>query len=195
MRSPPRRWAEYLDTVEHYSRGVLAVANYDFDPATGLLELTNSQDLEPLYRFPDLSCQADYLLRITRECAEVTLGRELEYLERMDRAQLTLQERLNLPAHRLSRLLLIHQTGGRLSHESWRAEFADLADEAVQAAEQHYVRAFPGRRDRQGCRVGTEHPCRDSAPARQRRTGRAIPKCTRPWAPRGPSTRVVAARP
>jgi len=137
---------EYVETLERHSRPIRELADYDFDPMTHELKLHNTTELEPLYRYPDLTHQTAYLMQVTRECADVALVHELDYLDRMDRARKSLRETLDLPDRRLNLLLaIIHQNNGRLSSNKRSSEFSDLTDAEVRDAESHYRQAFGNR--------------------------------------------------
>jgi hypothetical protein len=141
-----KRLREYVEALDHHSRPILELADYDFDALTGAMRLNNPEELEPLFRFPDLTCQTLYLMQVTQECANVELVQELDYLDRMDRASRTLREVLDLPDRRLNLLLaIIHQNGGRLSSNKRQSEFADLDDTEVAEAERTYQNAFAQR--------------------------------------------------
>ena len=138
-----KRLKEYNEALEHHSKPIRELANYDFDPMTHEMRLHNPQLIEPLFRYPDLTQETLYLMRVTRECADVTLVRELDHLDRMERAKTALRETLDLPDRRLNLLLaMIHQNGGKLSANKRRGEFSDLDDQEVADAEGYYRTAF-----------------------------------------------------
>lgn len=146
-----KRLHEYIEALERFSRPIRELADYDFDPMTHELKLHNASELEPIYRYPDLTHQTLYLMQVTRECADVALVHELDYLDRMDRAKKALRETLDLPDRRLNLLLaIIHQSNGRLSSNKRSSEFADLSDADVQEAESHYRQAFGENSQRLG---------------------------------------------
>lgn len=133
---------QYKTALEHYSKPIRNLANFDFDQKDNMV-LHNAEMLEPLYRFPDLSCQANYLYETTRTCAEQVVVRELDVLRRFDEARLSLREVLDLQDQRLNQLLgLIHQNGGKLSANKRKSMYSDLTDDEVAAAEQQYSKAF-----------------------------------------------------
>lgn len=138
-----KKLREYSQALDRHSRAVLELADYDFDPLTRLMRLHNAEELEPLYRYPDLTAQTEYLFQVTRECADVALVGELDQLDRMERAKIRLRETLDLPDRRLNLLLaVIHQNGGHLSANKRSGEFFDLDDAEVAEAERCYGAAF-----------------------------------------------------
>jgi Fic family protein len=138
-----KRLREYGEALERHSRPVLKLADYSFDPMTHLLNVHNAGELEPLYRYPDLTGETVYLMQVTRECAEVALVQEIDHLDRMERAKKQLRETLDLPDRRLNLLLaIIHQNDGKLSTNKRASEFPDLDAAEIAEAERCYRVAF-----------------------------------------------------
>lgn len=138
-----KRLLEYTEALERHSRPVCDLAEYDFDPLTKRMVLENADVLEPLYRYPNLTAQTQFLMAVTQECANEALVQELAHLDSMERAKLRLRETLDIEDRRLNLLLaMIHQNAGRLSNNKRTGEFYDLDDAEVAYAEQCYRMAF-----------------------------------------------------
>lgn len=138
-----KRLKEYEDALDEHSRPIRELADHDFDPMDHKLILHNAAVLEPLYRYPNLTAQAKFLMSVTRECTNEALVHELDHLDRMDRARRELRETLDIEDRRLNLLLaMIHQNSGKLSRTKRQSQFLDLDDGEVAQAEQCYANAF-----------------------------------------------------
>lgn len=137
---------KYRAALEAHSKPISRLARLRFDVDAQVLEILNKDDVEPLYRYPDLTRQTEYLYLVTLQCAETEIVHEVDTLARMERARLQVREQLDLPDRRLNELIgLMHQNGGRLSKSKRASRFQDLEDAEVEHAEECYREAF--RRD------------------------------------------------
>ncbi len=138
--------ATILDDMPGYDQALEAFANSIMRRATyklsigGQLTLENPAELEPAWRYPDLTPQVEYLHSVmARTIAE--LPEELNFLRRHDLARAEVRRVVDLPDRRLTSLLRwLDDGGGRLSKNK-RKQFAELSDDEVQRVQAAYADA------------------------------------------------------
>ena len=134
----------YDVALEDFSRKILALANYTID-GKGVMTVTNHDQLETYYRFPDLTPQVEYLFTTIAQTIRTELPAELEFLRKFDLAHTAIRQIVDMPDKKL-RLLhnLLRQNKGRLSKNK-RADFSELSDKEVEAIEAAFTEAFQDR--------------------------------------------------
>ena len=130
----------YDEALEDFSLRTMAKSVYTTNDA-GAVTLTNPAEVEPLWRFPDLTRQVEYLMTVMARAIEA-LPKELGYLRRYDRARAEIRGVVDLPDQRLNSLMKwLEAGGGKLSHNK-RKQFAELTDEEIAGVEQAYADGF-----------------------------------------------------
>ena len=112
-------------------------------PAAGLPgnSLNHPLELEPMWRFPDLTPQVEYLFVVMGQAIKA-LPKELGCLRNHDRAREAIRGVVDIPDQRLGSLLhWLGEGGGRLSITQ-RKPFAELSDEEIAGVQQVYAEAF-----------------------------------------------------
>jgi Fic family protein len=130
----------YDEALRDFSVRTMAKSVYTTNES-GAVTLTNPGEVEPLWRFPDLTRQVEYLMTVMSRAIEV-LPKELDYLRRYDRARAEIRGVVDLPDQRLNALLQwLDAAGGKLSHDK-RKQFAELTDEEIAGVERAYADGF-----------------------------------------------------
>jgi Fic family protein len=130
----------YDEALEDFSLRTMGKSVYTADDA-GAVTLTNPAEVEPLWRFPDLTRQVEYLMTVMSRAIEV-LPKELEYLRHYDRARAEIRGVVDLPDQRLNSLMKwLDNGGGKLSHNK-RKQFAELTDAEIADVERAYAEGF-----------------------------------------------------
>lgn len=134
-----RNLRAYDETLERYARRVLPLLSYTLD-RDGAMRVTN--DSAFLYRFPDLTSQAEALFAFIRETVQRDLPAELEYLATFDNARSQLRRVVDMPERRMDLFLrLCLQGKGRLSLKK-RTMFAEITDAELARLERIVRRAL-----------------------------------------------------
>jgi hypothetical protein len=129
-----RKRDEYDRALERFSRPLLALADYTLSPEAELT-LLNAAELEPFYRFPDLTFAVEYLSPVIQESVERELAEELRYLASYDAVREAIRSIVDMPDQKLDRLLLfLNQNDGRLSKRK-RDAFAEISDDELSQME------------------------------------------------------------
>jgi hypothetical protein len=130
----------YDDALEDFSLRSMAKSVYLLDDS-GAVTLTNPQEVEPPWRFPDLTRQVEYLMMVMARAIEA-LPKQLGYLRRYDRARAEIRGIVDLPDQRLNSLLQwLDDGGGKLSNNK-RKQFAELTEDEISRIQQAYAEGF-----------------------------------------------------
>jgi hypothetical protein len=132
---------DYDRCLEQFSNQVKTFAEYDMTP-TGEMTVRNPDNIEPLYRFPDLTAQVEYFLAVLEDTVSYQLPNELDVLRGFDQARSGIRNIVDLPARRLDQLLqFLHTNNGRLS-KAKRPQFQELTDKEIAEIEKAFAEAF-----------------------------------------------------
>lgn len=134
------RISDYLEVLEDFSSQRIDLIEWEPTPVHNLRILNETIDL---YRYCDLTLQAEFLY----ECVEETINRiipeEIKYLEKYDRLTNTINSFINLPDNRVDLLIkYLDQTNGKLSKRRMQKDFDELTEDEVSAIEEHYAEIF-----------------------------------------------------
>jgi hypothetical protein len=130
----------YDEALEDFSLRTMGKSVYTTNDA-GAVTLTNPAEVEPLWRFPDLTRQVEYLMTVMSRAIEA-LPKELGYLRRYDRARAEIRGVVDLPDQRLNSLMKWLDVGGGKLSNNKRKQFAELTDEEIAGVEQAYTDGF-----------------------------------------------------
>ncbi|WP_277558430.1 Fic family protein [Ereboglobus sp. PH5-10] len=126
----------YDKALETFSKPVIALADYVIERDRSLT-LRNGDELLPLWQYPDLTAQTEYLHAVL-EHAIASIPEEVEFLRRHDAMRSAITGIVDLPARKLDLLLtLLRENAGCLSRRK-RGHFAELADTEVARIESAY---------------------------------------------------------
>ncbi len=132
----------YDRALESFSATVLGRVQYEMDHQ-GKMTVVNSDDISGVWRFPDLTPQAEYVLDLIETAVRHDLPTELDVLQRFDRASRAIAEVVDLPNRKLQLMLkLLHQNGGKLSKNKREGEFPELTEAEIAGIEAAFQAAF-----------------------------------------------------
>lgn len=124
---------EYQDALQAYSSPRLEFIHWKGTDDHNV-EITN--DTIDLYRYYDMTRQAEYLYQCVQETINRIIPEELDYLHRYDQVNSAINEVISLPDHQLDLLIkMLHQNQGKLSKGKKDKFFAELSEEEVGAIE------------------------------------------------------------
>lgn len=153
------RAMRYREVLEHYSRPRLAFVRWETTPSLNVRVINRTRDL---FRFADVTRQAEFLADCVAETVRGMLPREIEYLRRHDRAKRRVGAFLDLPDATFDLMLgFLGQNGGRFSRRARTREFARLTDEEAASIEGIYQDLF----------LELDRPGRDLSPAGEPTSG------------------------
>lgn len=134
--------AAYDRTLEAFSQPVMNEARYELTEGDKMLVQHNADELDPLWRYPDLTDQVGYFGVVLDRCISEDLPKEIEYLRRWDNAREAIRSRIDLPDRKLDLLLtVLHQHAGRLSESKRKSHFLELSAQEIADAEDAYAGA------------------------------------------------------
>ena len=106
------------------------------------MTITNPDQVEGYYRFPDLTSQVEYLAETVAFSIREDFAEELRFLRGYDAARKSIQQVIDIPDRRLDLLLrLLYQNGGRLS-QAKRELFAEVSNEEIARIEKVFAENF-----------------------------------------------------
>ena len=122
--------AGYDKCLEAYSRPLMEMLRYDLDQDDRLTVL-NPDEVEGIYRYPDMTTQVEYLATAVEGALSQELEPELNFLSGYDAARREMRAVVDMPDRKLDTLIkLLHQNRGTLSN-SKRELYKELTDEEV----------------------------------------------------------------
>ena len=134
------RISDYHDVLEDFSSQRIDLIEWEPTSDHNIKILNDTIDL---YRYFDLTPQAEFLY----ECVEETINRiipeEIDYLEKYDMLTNRINSFINLPDTKLDLLIkLLNQSKGKLSKKKRENHFEELTEEEVFIIEENYKEIF-----------------------------------------------------
>lgn len=134
------RISDYQDVLEDYSSQRIDLIEWEPTPGHNIKILNNTIDL---YRYFDLTLQAEFLY----ECVEETISRiipqEIDYLEKYDRLTSAINSIVNLPDTKVDLLIkVLDQNKGKLSKRKREQTYNELSEEEISMIEENYTDIF-----------------------------------------------------
>ena len=131
--------AEYIETLEHFSKPLLVLTTYNPDPP-GIPAIGNDA---VYYRYFDSTDQASFLYGALERTVEQDLAKEITFLLGFDTAYKSLKEILDWPAHSLDLFIqFVHQNQGILSKTKRQSHFSWMTEDEIKQSEAIVVEAF-----------------------------------------------------
>ncbi len=131
---------DYREALQQYSRPRLKCIQWKSSRDRNI-EIIN--DTADLYRFYDLTPQAEFLYECVKETIANIIPREIQYLRNYDILTKLLHEIISLPDTKLDLLIkMLHQNNGRLSRRKWQRHFSELSEDDVGSVEEAYSEVF-----------------------------------------------------
>jgi Fic family protein len=132
--------ADYQDVLEAYSHPRVNMIEWKEDDKHNVTILNETIDL---YRYYDLTRQAEYLYQCVETTIDQTIPDELDYLRRYDATVSAINEQVSLPDQLVDLLIkMLQQNQGKLSKAKRDKFFAELDDEQVDAVEKTFAEYF-----------------------------------------------------
>ena len=134
------RISDYQEVLEDYSSQRIDLIEWEPTSSHNIRILNDTIDL---FRYFDLTLQAEFLY----ECVEETINRiipeEIDYLEKYDKLTNAINSFINLPDTRVDLLIkLLFQNKGKLSKIKRQKDFDELSEEEISMIEDYYVEIF-----------------------------------------------------
>jgi hypothetical protein len=132
---------DYARALEKYSVPLMQRIRYTKKDNEELV-ITNPDDVDTYFRYPDLTDQVVYLADTIAQTLEQDMPMELEFQIRFDEAKMALQEIVDMPDKKLGNLLMfLHQNKGVFPKRR-REQFAELTDEEINRMEVAYRKVY-----------------------------------------------------
>ena len=131
---------EYQDILEHYSSPRVNLIDWKGTPDYNVEILNETIDL---YRYCDLTKQADFLYECVEDTIEKIIPSELDYLEKYDRMTQVFNEHLSLPDTKVDLLIkFLNQNQGKLSNKKREKQFEELSSGEIKIIENAFQDIF-----------------------------------------------------
>lgn len=132
---------EYDKTLESYSKPLMLLVQYT-KAANGELVVTNKEEVEGYFRYPDLTDQTVFLAHTLLATITDDMPQELAFIQRYDEVKRELQRIVDMPDIDLNRMILfLHQNKGTFPKRR-RKDFARLTDQEIEEMGQVYREVF-----------------------------------------------------
>lgn len=131
---------EYRKTLEHYSKPRLGLIEWRPTEKNNVEVLSDTLDL---YRYFDVTKQAEFFFECVEETVSQTLPEEVEYLRKYDLLNGFIKNYIDMPDKLVDLLIrFLSQNDGKLSKRGRAKEFENLTDNEIQAIETKYAEVF-----------------------------------------------------
>lgn len=131
---------EYQDVLEHFSSPRVDLIQWEETSDHNVKILNETIDL---YRYFDLTRQAEFLYACVEETIERIIPEELDYLEKYDRLTRFINVHVTLPDTKVDLLIkFLDQNNGKLSKKKRDKEFEELTNKEVQEIESAFQSIF-----------------------------------------------------
>ena len=128
---------DYDRALEKYSEPLMERIRYTKGDNEELV-ITNPEEVESYFRYPDLTEQVLYLADTIAETLQHDMPSELEFLVRYDEAKQALQQIVDMPDKKLANMLqFLHQNKG-IFPKRGRDQFAELTDDEIMRMQAAY---------------------------------------------------------
>lgn len=128
---------QYDNILEKYSKPLMNRIKFNTS-ATGEVTITNPNEVEGYFRYPDLTDQCVYLLHTIHDTIKEDMPQELSFILRFDEAKKAIQDIVDMPDKKITLMLtFFHQNKGVLPKRR-REDFAELTDEEILKMQKAY---------------------------------------------------------
>lgn len=132
---------QYDSVLEHYSKQIMKHINFEKDDK-GEITVTNPLEIEPFYRYPNLTTQTLFLANAIQETLTKELPEELSFIQHYDELKQALQEIVDMPDKYINLMILfLHQNKGFFPKRR-RNLFEKLTDSEIKEMENRYEAIF-----------------------------------------------------
>jgi hypothetical protein len=134
------RLEEYRQVLEHYSKPLLDLIEWKSSKENNVEILNDTIDL---YKYFDVTKQAEFLYSCVQQTIEKTIPEEVEYLEKYDRLKTYLDDHFEMPDKTVDLLIrFLEQGNGKLSQRATTTEFKSLNEEEIETIQSKYSEIF-----------------------------------------------------
>jgi Fic family protein len=132
---------EYDNALEQYSKPLIQQINYA-KKADGTFEVTNPEEVEAYFRYPDLTAQCVFLAQTIQETINQDMPEELEFIQHYDELKRELQNIVDMPDKDINLMIMfLHQNKGAFPTRR-RKDFAKLTEKEIVSMETAYKDIF-----------------------------------------------------
>jgi Fic family protein len=130
----------YDDSLEAFSKPMLKLVTYEIDDNG---QMSVSGDTAGIYRYIDMTSQAEALFDFVKLTIEHELTEELEFLSSYDETKKAIQEIVDMPDRQIDLFIrLCLQENGRLSARKRESHFSSLTDEEIALMEEAVAKGY-----------------------------------------------------
>ncbi len=134
------RMGDYQNSLEDYANSRLELIDWKSTPDHHIKIFNETIDL---YRYFDLTQQAEFLYECVEETIENIIPEELDYLEKYDRLNQQINLISVLPDNKVDLLIkILIQNNGKLSKRKREKEFGELTDREIAQIEKSFTEIF-----------------------------------------------------
>lgn len=132
---------DYDEALEDFSKPLMTRISFKTE-ANGQVIITNPEDVETYFKYPDLTFQSIYLGQTIQFTINEDLSEELYFLERYDELKTELQNFIDMPDKRLNIIIIfLHQNKGLFPNRR-KKDFPEITDEEFAIMETIYSNVF-----------------------------------------------------
>ena len=132
---------EYDKILENYSKPFMKRVQFKVHDNQSVA-ITNPQDVEGYFRYPDYTEQSTYLALIIHSTIAEDIFQELDFLQKYDEIKSAIQHIVDIPDRKIDQIIkVIHNNGGRVSKRK-RDKFEKLTDEEIKKIEKAFQEIF-----------------------------------------------------
>ena len=132
---------EYDNILEKYSKPLMQRIKFNASEI-GEVEITNPEEVEGYYRYPELTNHCIYLIRTIQDTVRQDMPNELKFLQHYIDAKKALQQIVDMPDRMIDNMLnFLKQNKGKLAKRR-REDFIKLTDDEIAAMEEAYRQVY-----------------------------------------------------
>lgn len=132
---------EYDKILENYSKPLMKRIRFKVHENQSVT-ITNPQDMEGYYRYPDYTEQSTYLAAIIYSTIAEDIFQEMDFLQKYDEIKSAIQQIVDIPDRLMDQLIkVIHNNGGTVSKRK-RDKFEKLTDQEIERVEKAFQEIF-----------------------------------------------------
>lgn len=132
---------DYDAILERYSKPLMQLIRYNKNKEGGI-EVTNPEEVEAYFRFPDLTEHSIYLAQTIHATLQEDMPEELLFIQRYDEVKQALQNIVDMPDRDINLMIMfLHQNKGVFPKRR-REQFSKLTDQEINSMQAAYRKIF-----------------------------------------------------
>jgi hypothetical protein len=132
---------EYDNILENYSKPLMKRVRFKVHENRSVT-ITNPQEIEGYFRYPDYTGQSTYLAAIIYSTIAEDIFQEMDFLQKYDEIKSAIQQIVDIPDRKIDQIIrTIHNNGGRASKRK-RDKFEKLTDQEIEKIEKAFQEIF-----------------------------------------------------